>query len=774
MRIWPAPVNRPQKSAAPRCFRRTSAIFAYNCFSSLGIPWRIRLDPMRKQALLILTTILVLVYPCGSALAARVPGLLKLDETTSRYNLQGHLEVYEDKTGDETIDNVQSKEFSPTDKSVPNLGFTRSAYWIKLSVENATSDAQTLFLQIANHYLDFIDIFIKSGRSSIVEQYRDGARVPLSERMAKGHHQVLQLVFAPGETKTIFVRAKSETALRVPLVLSTQEGYRHDELKRYMLLGLFYGVLGFLIIYNLFGWSILRQRAYFYYILLLIGFGACQLSFDGLIPLVTIFSRPETLLHLFNSGIGLTFVFNILFVTSFMDARAKYPILYRILDLFLILAVVDAVLFITSYYLGNFLGLIYGPLLACAMAIVTGLMWYRGESHARYLFLAHVQFPFLAAIHVGMMVGILPFGPMLAHLLKGAYLWQGMFLSLALADRYSIMQQNFQHVLENKVSERSAALVEANDNLQREIVERKRGEAAIEKAKREWEDTFDTVPDLIAIIDRNHIIQRLNKTMAHKLKLHPRDAIGRNCYEFCHGTHGPLHGCPLVQSLADGMEHSAEVAEPKLGGTFLVSVTPMETNGRQADRFVHVARDITERKSFEEQLRKLATTDSLTGIWNRRHFMYLAKRELYRTRRYGGELALMMIDLDHFKRINDTYGHAVGDRALKMVATIGRSTLRRIDIFARYGGEEFVIALPETTLEQALQAAERLRQTLGETPINTHGEPLHITVSIGLTVVTGHGGLDLSGLDLNTLLKQADDALYKAKNNGRNRVEVFG
>ncbi len=723
---------------------------------------------MRKHALLTLTIIFVLVCPSESALAVGLFGPLKLDGTTSRFNLQGHLEVYEDKTGAETIDNVQSKGFSPTDKIVPNLGFTGSAYWIKLGVANTTSEPQTLFLQIANPYLDFIDIFVKSDRNPTIEQYRAGVRVPLDESVAGARQPALRLVFAPGETKTIFLRAKSETPLRVPVVLSTEEGYRHDELKRYMLLGLFYGVLGFLIIYNLFGWSILRQRAYFYYILLLIGLGACQLGFDGFVPQVTIFSQPEKMLHLFSSGIGLTFVVSVLFVSSFMDARAKYPILYRILDLFLILAVVDAILYVTSFYVGNFVGLIYGPLLAWALSVVTGLMWYRGESHARYLFLAHVQFPIVGMIYAGMMEGFLPFDPMLAQMVKGAYLWQGMFLSLALADRYSIMQRNFQHVLEDKVTERSAELVEANENLQREMVERRRGEEAIERAKREWEETFDTVPDLIAIIDRNHVIQRLNKAMADKLKVHPRDAIGRSCYAFCHGTDGPFPGCPLLQSLADAAEHSAEVVEPKLGGTFLVSVTPMGANGGQADRFVHVARDITERKSFEEQLSKLATTDSLTSIWNRRHFRYLARRELDRAKRYGGELALMMIDLDHFKAINDTYGHAVGDEALKMVAAIGRATLRRIDIFARYGGEEFVIALPETPLEQALQAAERLRQTLGETPINTQGKPLYMTVSIGLTVVTGRGCLDL-----NTLLKQADDALYKAKNNGRNRVEVF-
>jgi len=764
----PGQVNFLQQYAVARFPQRKSVVPAVTCFSRFCIPWRIRLCHMGMLAPLTLAMILTLICHCVPASAGRVRGPLELDGTSSRYDLKGHLEVYEDKTGAAGIDSVQSEEFDPTDKAVPNFGFTGSAYWIKFSVENATSEAQSLFLQITNPYLDFIYFFVKSDRDSTIERYPAGTRVPLDDKVAWRPNPVQRLALAPGEAKTIFIRAKSETPLRIPLILSTEEGYRHDQLKRYTLLGIFYGVLGFLIIYNVFCWSILRQRAYFYYILLLIGLGANQVANDGLIPQVTIFSQPEKLLHLFTSGIGLTFVFNILFVSSFMDARAKYPILYRALDFFLIFAVVDVILFVASFYAGNFLAMIYGPMLAWALAIVIGLIWYSGESHARFLFLAHVQFPILGAMHVGMMAGIVPFDFMLAQPLKLGYLWQGMFLSLALADRYSIMQRNFQHVLEDKVKERSAELVEANENLQREIVERSRGEAAIERAKREWEETFDTVPDLIAIIDRNHVIQRLNKAMADKLKLHPRDAIGRNCYEFCHGTDGPFAGCPLLQSLADGAEHSAEVVEPKLGGVFLVSVTPMASNGGQADRFVHVARDITERKSFEDKLRRLATTDSLTNIWNRRHFRYLAKRELDRTTRYGGELAIMMIDLDHFKKINDTYGHAVGDKALNMVATVCRETLRRIDIFARYGGEEFVIALPETPLEQALQVAKRLRRTLMGTPITTETKTLYITVSIGLTV-TG-----LESVDLNTLLKQVDEALYKAKDNGRNRVEIFG
>jgi diguanylate cyclase (GGDEF)-like protein len=244
--------------------------------------------------------------------------------------------------------------------------------------------------------------------------------------------------------------------------------------------------------------------------------------------------------------------------------------------------------------------------------------------------------------------------------------------------------------------------------------------------------------------------------------------IGRHCYELCHGTSGPWHDCPLSKSLADGKEHSAELSVPTLGGTFLVSVTPLPTNDHQTNTFVHVARDITERKIFEEQLRKLAITDSLTNVWNRRHFMLLAERELDRAKRYGGQVALMMIDLDHFKAINDDYGHDVGDQTLKTVAQTCLTTLRKVDVFARYGGEEFAVALPETDLEHARQVAERLRHSVAETPMTDRIPPVYITLSIGVTVA----GPDST--DLFTLLKHADTALYQAKKNGRNRVEIFG
>jgi len=165
------------------------------------------------------------------------------------------------------------------------------------------------------------------------------------------------------------------------------------------------------------------------------------------------------------------------------------------------------------------------------------------------------------------------------------------------------------------------------------------------------------------------------------------------------------------------------------------------------------------------EVRRLATTDELTSIFNRRHFFTLAEREFSRSRRYGSPLSAIMLDVDHFKKVNDTYGHAVGDEVLKAIAARCQSCIRDLDVLGRYGGEEFAIVLPGTVLEQARDhLAERLRQTIADTPVTTARGELDLTVSIGVAQVTG------TTKDLAALIDRADGALYRAKEEGRNRV----
>ena len=173
-------------------------------------------------------------------------------------------------------------------------------------------------------------------------------------------------------------------------------------------------------------------------------------------------------------------------------------------------------------------------------------------------------------------------------------------------------------------------------------------------------------------------------------------------------------------------------------------------------------------KKAQVELQRIATTDFLTGIANSRSFLEAGEREMQRQRRYGSRpLTVLMFDLDHFKQVNDTYGHAAGDKVLVAIAAFCKKLLRDIDIFGRLGGEEFAMLLPETDLAGGRATAERLRSGVAEVPIETERAILHVTISVGVTETATDDEL------LETVLKRADDAMYQAKNGGRNRVVVF-
>lgn len=166
-----------------------------------------------------------------------------------------------------------------------------------------------------------------------------------------------------------------------------------------------------------------------------------------------------------------------------------------------------------------------------------------------------------------------------------------------------------------------------------------------------------------------------------------------------------------------------------------------------------------------ERLRDQVHTDTLTGLYNYRHFALELAQELERTRRSGQPTSLILIDLDHFKKINDTWGHEVGNQVLRRMGDLIRSTVRRIDIPCRYGGEEFALILPGTQLALAMNVAERLQEEVASAVLDLDGEEVHFTVSMGATLsVAGHGDTVESFVD------RADKLLYEAKRSGRNRI----
>ncbi len=226
-------------------------------------------------------------------------------------------------------------------------------------------------------------------------------------------------------------------------------------------------------------------------------------------------------------------------------------------------------------------------------------------------------------------------------------------------------------------------------------------------------------------------------------------------------SHPLLHGSgELIAALWQGRQPGEAVHEAKVGeATYELHISYV----REVDLIRIYVLDITQRKRAEAEIHLLATTDSLTGIANRREFSAILAREVDRAKRYGTPMSLAMYDLDYFKRVNDTFGHDVGDYVLQTVTRLVKENIRANDVVARWGGEEFMVLMPQSDVQAARNASEKLRLAIAGHHFDKVG---NLTASFGVAAFEPQD-------DLNSLLKRVDDALYRAKEQGRNRVEIL-
>ncbi len=304
-----------------------------------------------------------------------------------------------------------------------------------------------------------------------------------------------------------------------------------------------------------------------------------------------------------------------------------------------------------------------------------------------------------------------------------------------------------------------------------DITERKKAQKTIELLRLQLELVVRSTGEGILTLDTDGNYTLVNPVAARMLGYEVEELIGRHAHDIwqhskADGTAYAEDDSAISQTLKDGQirRNDNEVFWRKDGTCFPVEYTSAPIRGNQAITGVVVTfLDITERKQAEREIHTLATTDSLTGIANRRMFMQVLESEITRAKRYGAPLTLVMYDIDHFKQVNDTYGHDIGDEVLKEVTGLVRANIRAVDMVARWGGEEFVILTTQSDIHSALAMAEKLRTVIAGRVFEKVGT---VTASFGVAVYEPRD-------DSNLLLKKADDALYKAKENGRNRVETI-
>jgi diguanylate cyclase (GGDEF)-like protein/PAS domain S-box-containing protein len=303
-----------------------------------------------------------------------------------------------------------------------------------------------------------------------------------------------------------------------------------------------------------------------------------------------------------------------------------------------------------------------------------------------------------------------------------------------------------------------------------DISKRKRAEETLRESEEKWRSLFEILPVGVSIVNSKNIVSDINPALGQILDLSLESIIKgeyqNRRYLRSDKTPMPLEEFPSIRAVQEQTSiRNVEIGVEKEDGTLIwtsVSATPLDPVASSAT----VTVDITELKRLEEQLRQQATTDELTGIANRRHFLDQAAHELKRMHRLNLPLAVALIDIDHFKFINDTLGHGVGDQVLVAFAKICKRNIREIDLLARFGGDEFAILLLDTSCDHTYEIIERIRLSLDAQPLEIGESVISITISAG--VICSPFGQE----SIDALLSRADKALYSAKEAGRNLVVV--
>ena len=325
-------------------------------------------------------------------------------------------------------------------------------------------------------------------------------------------------------------------------------------------------------------------------------------------------------------------------------------------------------------------------------------------------------------------------------------------------------------------SEKDVQTVSRLADLAWDVVAARRAEQALREANLHWKTTFDATQDAICLLDSDQKVLQANASMAALTGVSVENMTGRNCWELVHRTTAPIPECPLRRAHTSLRREQMEL---RIGNLWLdITVDPVLGEAQSFQGAVHIIRDITERKQLEEQVRQLAFYDVLTDLPNRRLMIDRLDQAMTASKRTGRYGALMFLDLDNFKPVNDMYGHEAGDLLLREVAKRLISCVREIDTVSRFGGDEFAVLLSDLIADKAESTkevgtiAEKIRIKLAEPyllAIRRAGSAIatvqhRCSASMGAVVFMNHE------YSLEDILRRADTAMYQAKDAGRNNV----
>lgn len=637
---------------------------------------------MWRPTIQLFKLLLLLIYllPAQAQLALaeqeRSIFMVELEQLNSGDKLDDFFYYYEDKSAAQELTQVLTladNTWLQNSQSDLSFGFTDSAYWFRLHLNNPTEKQQQRILELAYPVLDYIDIYQRTDNGDW-QLTQLGDKYPFVDRVLQHRLFLVPIEVFSQNSLELMIRVKSSSSMQFPAVIwQVDDFYAHDQ-NNSLVMGIYYGIMLVMVLYNFFFYFVVREKDYLYYVFF-VGFltlfvaSLHGFNFQYLWPNATSWNDTSIVVFLATAMLfGMLFTFNFLQLNSIYILRQARNAVSAFLLLFIV-----STFFISYHYTIRILIVVavFTVTIAMVLAITS---WMRGHTAARYYMLAWTTMLAGGAVLAMNKFNIIPRNFFTENVMQIGFVIEVILLSLALADR-----------LNQEKRQRLDAQVKALEN------------------------------------------ERLAR-----------------------------------QSQYEALKHERKANEAQAAALEIQKQATETLEARVKER-------TEELEKVNEQLEMMSITDSLTNIRNRRYFDRTLKLEMARAIRQKQSISVLIIDIDYFKGVNDSYGHQAGDEVLKGIAnSLSKTINRSTDLLARFGGEEFVVILPDTTPEGAVHVADCILKEIAQLRFDEISAGLKITASIGI-----YGDVPTHGSSHDTWVCNADDALYYAKNNGRNQVVSF-
>lgn len=639
--------------------------------------------------------------------------------------------------------------------------------WVHLELFNPTTESLPLRLVTGTTWADRLNVFIAHG-NRLGASFQSGDEYPNARGLTPGAGFTFVINFSPGRSD-LYLRVDMIDPLVLPIELMSEEQARSNERMVHYGYGFIYGFLIALLAYNAMLFAGLRERSYLYYALYLASLVLLNIAYTGhaagwLWPDQPGLQRYAVLvLMVLYSCCGL------LFASRFLALAEHAPRALRVVRLGAFLALISiALCVLLDSQLGAALVAFNFMSLFTLCMVLLGILTIRHGRVAGRYFLVAALFGMLGAASTTFSVwGWLPFNTLTYHGLEYGVIIEATLLALALSYRYKEMTTELSRVTVSR------------DVLSTEVAERKRVEAELRIAAIALE-----TQEGMMITDAHSVIQRVNHAFTKITGYTAEEAVGQTPGMLSSGRQDAKFYAAMWGDIKRNGSWQGEIWNRRKNGELYpqhLTITAVREDAGEITHYVATLHDISERKQTEEQIYELAFHDALTHLPNRRLLSDRLEQTMAASKRSGLYGALMFLDMDNFKPLNDAYGHTVGDALLVEVALRISGCVREADTVARFGGDEFVVMLGELNADKAESAtqthiiAEKIRASLAQPyvlKIRQEGKTEttiehHCTASIGVVLFINH---DAGAEDI---LKWADMAMYQAKEAGRNLVRFY-